>query len=391
MDDAIYTMKNILFVLLFALVNCQSTIMITFDTPSNFTLTSDMYYYADSFIIEMWGAGASGGCSCSCNYRYGGGGGSYIKALIYQNDFNVSIGQGGHISLSDNYCPSQPISNGKNTSLTNQDINLIAGGGYGNSTGGKIFSLISHNYDNTIYINQSGQSGGIGCLSNCGLYVCNGGSSPFGGQGGSQGGIGGYYPNNGSFPGGGGGGQIYGSYTSQCNNSGGYCSNVPIAAGANGGIIIYLTPKIQTSSTSYSTSSSISCSISPSILSSHSSSHSSSTFQSTASSTSPSTSLILPSHSSSTSSSTSLILPSHSSSTSSSTSLILPSTTLITTTLISSFDTSLISDMSIILLIDLIIMCLFVLLGIIIIVMIWVRIRVHIKKDHCGPHVAKKY
>ena len=234
-------MKIILLTIYFTLVVCQSTIMITFDQPGNFILTPEMYYYADNFIIEMWGGGAAGGCSC-CEDPYhsthGGGSGSYIKAYIntYQNNFNITIGHGGFFNAScynHNGDKSYLFAlNGGNTSIINQNINLMTGGGYintyfsgSNDLGGKIFSLILHNSNDIIYMNNQGYSG-------CNFYT-TGGSAPYGGSGGGNI-VNGVNIWNGLFPGA--GGAYIGN--DDCNRY--YCDSLIIPYGANGGIILYL-------------------------------------------------------------------------------------------------------------------------------------------------------
>lgn len=244
-------MKTIILAILITVITCAETTMITFDTPENFILTPAMYYYADSFIIEMWSAG---GCPCGCGYA-GGGSGSYIKALIYtdQKNFSMCIGNGGYIPLSTmNFCPlTYDYANGGNTSLHNDVINLIAGGGYkySNSSGGKIFSLTSNNHQNIIYEKFNGTNGGVNCLclysgGDCDFRQscdgCNGGSTPYGGSGS----ISGSYL-NGSQPGGGGGG-VCRDVNHNCPSDG-FCNNMNPGSGGDGKIILYLTPQIFTS------------------------------------------------------------------------------------------------------------------------------------------------
>lgn len=212
--------------------------MLTFDTPGSFILTPAMYHYADSFIIEMWGAGGAGGCT------YGGNSGAYIEAMIYtyQSNFSVVIGKGGYSNMSptcSNNCSLsfqyETQNDGGYTSLTGGFVNFTANGGNGGTgpyMGEATTSILSGDTRTIIYHQSSG------CYVNyygCANYQCvDGASSTFGGNGGKYNDA---VNMNGSFPGGG------GSAAYVIPN--GTCSMITIPMGGNGGIILYLSPKNQ--------------------------------------------------------------------------------------------------------------------------------------------------
>jgi hypothetical protein len=256
-------------IFIFTYICCQSTIMLTYDTPQSFVLTPSMYQYADSFIIEMWGGGGAGGCQCWCHGTIGGGSGSYIKALIhtYQNNFNVTVGYGGNRTRYDT-----DGGNGGYTQISNTNIDLIAEGGYNNGTAGKVLSSIINN-DDIIYMRLPGQHGFHQLSYNYGhsSYApgCNGGSAPYGGTGGSFG------SNAATFPGGGGSCEPF--YGSWCANTyySPFTMNELLPSGANGGVIFYFAPRLlPTSSSSATTSASQTPSPSATISASQSSSSS---------------------------------------------------------------------------------------------------------------------
>lgn len=193
--------------------------MLTFDTPGSFILTPEMYRYANSFIIEMWGAGGAGGTlygyCYNNNYGYAGCPGQYYSTTVYTNQsiFYVTIGQGGYNNMSSvcssNICSlsySELSINGGYTSLSGQNISIAVSGG---NNGGCASS--NHECDNL-----------------------NGSNAVYGGPGG-------IYKDpeniNGSFPGGG-ASSMY--FTWIWEDS---CSLITIPSGGNGGIILYLSPK----------------------------------------------------------------------------------------------------------------------------------------------------
>jgi hypothetical protein len=157
--------------------------MLTFDTPGSFVLTPAMYHYADSFIIEMWGAGGgSAYCGGPGEWDSGpGGSGAYIQSLIYtnQSNFDVVIGRGGYSNISTTiscgyvYCDFFQWQNGGYTSITNNNLNFIAGGGTNNGYPGNTTTLTTDNRTK-IYQSLSGYYGNYYMRTN--LCYINGGS-----------------------------------------------------------------------------------------------------------------------------------------------------------------------------------------------------------------------
>lgn len=189
-------------------VNCD-VFMITYDKPGQYNLTQKDYNFNSQIIVEIWGAGAGGNSG-----NYAGGGGSYIKAVINSTKtLHISVGKGGFGASGSYppYCqnPTNVGQYGESSSITNDDINLIAGGGC------VFHDKMKCSNENTIsgkniLINENltGMAGTLTIVQ----YLCNSGTKVYNGQGGNgaMGGIGGkkndgpYTPVHGTKPGGGG-------------------------------------------------------------------------------------------------------------------------------------------------------------------------------------------
>lgn len=193
--------------------------------PGDYRLTPYDYYCVNYLIVEMWGGGGCGGGNG------GGGGGAYVKANIipYLQDIIIHVGHGGMgtITFDGTFtCHSLFC----NTTLNHDswisvgNLNLTAGGGF-----------------NGCYNNQSARvsRGGIVSVKNTDNVIAipgndartaNGGSSPFGGNGGIGAyNYGGY--EDGHLPGGG------GSYYYGCDTP--MVTTFNLTKGGNGMINVY--------------------------------------------------------------------------------------------------------------------------------------------------------
>ena len=171
---------------------------------------------ASQVVIEVWGAGGSGGRgSTLCVSIYGGGGGSggYVKKTFSLTSgnagqtFNYSVGTGGAPNTG-NGLPGGNSTSSQGTFGT--AFSLTAGGGAGGTGQTVPFNGGTGGSATGGDVNTSGNPGQDGSLG-------TGGSAPNGGAGGA-GPVGSGLPGNGTAPGGGGGG---GNFSPRTNGASG--------------------------------------------------------------------------------------------------------------------------------------------------------------------------
>jgi DNA/RNA endonuclease G (NUC1) len=195
--------------------------------PGDYRLSPEDYHYADQIVVEIWGAGGSGGADvatdtsnmdASNNIIGGGGSGAYIKATIRTNQqyIDVHVGYGGARVERYIWAPGfYPICMRKHACINasaftrsgdswirirdNNEtylVDLTAGGGM---DGGSCTDRYSIHGGGAVTIENTSDIHAVPGNSGGGVNAMDGGSAPFGGDGGNT------THRNGRVPGGGGG------------------------------------------------------------------------------------------------------------------------------------------------------------------------------------------
>lgn len=220
----------------------------TFDTSSTWNKPA----YGTIALVQVWGAGASGGRAGAGDGGGGGGGGGYLESYIAVASISaavsVTVGAGGAAQTSDN-------TNGNPGGISSFGAYLLTGGGgagAGGSTttnggggGGGLGSSAGGGNASTTTAGAGGPPQGVIASTTTGSAA---NSSPFGGAGGAQ--VGGVAGGTGLYGGGGGGVGVSGAGGSDAGGvsvfggggggggaetSGASAGGVAVVYGGNGG------------------------------------------------------------------------------------------------------------------------------------------------------------